>query len=75
MWENLADSDGDGHNSGPSDPNNLGGFASDFYWSSTEIKGILIGAYAHDFDDGNNQVNDEYGRKSDKLTVRAVRGH
>lgn len=71
MWENLADSDGDGHNSGPSDPNNLGGFASDFYWSSTEIN--LIGAYAHDLDDGNNQVNDEIGRKSDKLRVRAVR--
>ncbi len=33
MWENLADSDGDGHISGV----NIGGFEGAFYWSSTEI--------------------------------------
>jgi hypothetical protein len=36
LWENLADSDGDDFNSGPTDPNNLGGFANFVYWSSTE---------------------------------------
>ncbi len=36
MWENLADSDGNGTNNGTSDPGNLGGFAAHFYWSSTE---------------------------------------
>jgi hypothetical protein len=36
MWTNLADSDGDGQNTGPSDPNNLGGFSAGNYWSSTE---------------------------------------
>jgi len=36
MWTNLADSDGDGVNNGVTDPNNLGGFASYGYWSSTE---------------------------------------
>lgn len=37
LWENLADSDGDNDNTGPSDPNNLGGFALYDYWSSTEV--------------------------------------
>ncbi len=41
MWLNLADSDGNGLNSGPSDPNNLGNFAADFYWSSTELDSFL----------------------------------
>jgi len=36
MWTNLADSDGDGVNNGVTDPNNLGGFATGGYWSSTE---------------------------------------
>jgi hypothetical protein len=37
MWTNLADSDGDGVNNGITDPNNLGGFAINYYWSSSEI--------------------------------------
>lgn len=37
MWENLADSDSDGINTGPSDPNNLGGFEIVSYWSSSEF--------------------------------------
>jgi hypothetical protein len=37
MWLNLADSDGDGVNTGPSDQNNLGGFSSNVYWSSNEL--------------------------------------
>lgn len=36
MWENLADYDGDGLNSGRGDPGNLGGFVDNVYWSSTE---------------------------------------
>jgi hypothetical protein len=72
MWENLADSDGDGSNSGPSDPGNIGGFeiaggSIDGYWSSTE--GNSTGAWLQSFNDGN-----QFGR--DKLTnqrVRAVR--
>ena len=37
MWENLADSDGNGVNTGATDSNNLGGFANENYWSSTEV--------------------------------------
>gem|GEM_PF-3500657 len=37
MWENLADSDGDNNNTGPGDPNNLGGFESQGYLSSSEF--------------------------------------
>lgn len=36
MWQNLADSDGDGINTGPSDPNNIGGFENLIYTTSTE---------------------------------------
>ena len=36
MWTNLADSDGNVTNTGPTDPNNIGNFATGFYWSSTE---------------------------------------
>lgn len=36
LWQNLADSDGDGNNSGPGDPNNLGDFVDALYWSSSE---------------------------------------
>ena len=73
MWLNLADSDGDGINLGPSDPNNLGGFLGNtgnnfmYYWSSTELNGG--GAMFRRFLDGN-----EYdGGKTILLSVRAVR--
>ena len=73
MWLNLADSDGDGINLGPSDPNNLGGFLGKtgnnfmYYWSSTELNGG--GAMFRRFLDGN-----EYdGGKTILLSVRAVR--
>ena len=36
VWQNLADSDGNGVNTGQSDPNNIGGFVNSYYWSSTE---------------------------------------
>ena len=36
IWLNLVDPDGDTFNSGFGDTNNLGGFVSNLYWSSTE---------------------------------------
>jgi hypothetical protein len=67
MWHNLADSDGDGTNSGPADPNNTGGFAADWYWSSTEFDGS--NAWGQYFSDGDQYDND----KTDFGYVRAVR--
>ena len=70
MWTNLADSDGDGSNTGPSDPNNLGGFVShaySFYWSSTQYDNQY--ARRQGFRDGSRS----YHHKSDPGYVRAVR--
>ena len=68
MWNNLADPDGDNDNSGPSDPNNIGGFAADFYWSSTEVD--LSDAWSQDFSIGDQNF---IGDKSVNVHVRAVR--
>jgi hypothetical protein len=68
MWTNLADSDGDSSNSGPADPNNVGGFASDYYWSSSQT--YSPSAWAQGFDDGYQYAN---GSKNVTLRVRAVR--
>ncbi len=67
MWENLADSDGDNNNTGPSDPNNLGDFASDSYWSSAEHSFLI--AWREDFSDGDQL----FGSKAGLNHVRAVR--
>jgi hypothetical protein len=67
MWENLADSDGDNNNSGPTDPNNIGGFAAVFYWSSTEDDSI--DARGQFFSNGNQSFD---GKNVEKH-VRAVR--
>ena len=67
MWNNLADSDGNGTNSGPTDPGNLGGFAADWYWSSTEINYLL--AYVRNFGDGRWMNFGKY----ENIRVRAVR--
>ena len=67
MWTNLADSNGDGQNTGPSDPNNLGDFATTLYWSSTEFD--INGAWNQYFDDGYQNDNG----KSITGIVRAVR--
>jgi len=69
MWLNLADSDGNGVNSGPSDPGNLGGFQNFFYWSSTETVGLGVGA--QNFDNG-IQFSTPQG-DGDQFAVRAVR--
>jgi hypothetical protein len=67
MWLNLADSDGNGVNTGPSDPNNLGGFDYEYYWSSTEYD--VNNAWWQNFDNGAQTSND----KNLTYYVRAVR--
>jgi hypothetical protein len=67
MWDNLADSDGDNSNTGPSDPYNLGGFANLRYWSSSEYD--YGSSWNLDFSDGL-----DYGSyKGDTLYVRCIR--
>jgi hypothetical protein len=68
MWMNLADSDGDGANSGVSDPGNLGGFASSSYWSSSQYGSNF--AWAQLFGGGNQLKGPS---KSFTYRVRAVR--
>ena len=68
MWTNLADSDGDWVNYDPSYPNNLGGFADDYYWSSTEFNNAI--AWEQDFGYG-DQAN--YIKSSTSNFVRAIR--
>ena len=67
MWINLADTDGNGSNNGPSDPNNLGGFASYTYWSSTEDDNE--NAWMQNFFTGNQWPRAKYSN----YWVRAVR--
>ncbi|MDX2463696.1 MAG: hypothetical protein QNK31_04225, partial [Porticoccus sp.] len=74
MWLKLTDSDGDGANKGPADPNNLGGFTVNSYWSSSEVGGNI--AWVQAFLSG-NQVgvtkNNEETNRGHKYRVRAVR--
>ena len=67
MWSNLADPDGNGQNTGPADPNNIGNFTTEFYWSSTEYN--FVNAWLQIFSFG-NPFN---GNKSSAIFVRAVR--
>jgi len=67
MWLNLADSDGNGINNGPSDPGNLGGFVNSWYWSSAED--IISYAWEQSFTYGNQNPSLKYLT----LYVRAVR--
>lgn len=74
MWLKLADSDGDGRNEGPADPNNLGGFTFYSYWSSSEIGGNI--AWIQAFFSGNKVggvKNSSEARKGYKYRVRAIR--
>jgi hypothetical protein len=79
MWLNLADSDGDGINTGPSDPNNLGGFSNnDEYWSSTEFDsegddGKYI-AWIQSFSNGNQSVSSKSYTEPGVRAVRAFGG-
>ena len=52
----------------PSDPNNLGGFSVDYYWSSTEGAGTAA-AYPIGFSNGHTPSH----YKSGVHSVRAVR--
>ena len=67
MWTNLADSDGDGENNGVTDPNNLGGFGTTGYWSSTEYD--YANAWVQGFPNGNQNGT----TKTSNHVVRAVR--
>jgi hypothetical protein len=67
MWENLADSDGDNNNLGLSDPNNLGGFLTGGYWSSSEIDAVE--AWRQSFLEGNLVPQP----KANAYIVRAIR--
>ena len=68
IWQNLADSDGNGVNTGQSDPNNIGGFDNSYYWSSTESDNN--NAWIQSF------INGSWGGGNSKASshrVRAVR--
>ena len=67
IWENLADSDGDGNNIGMSDSNNLGGLDRNHYWSSSQIDNYS--AWQQTFSDGNQSDCD----KGSLRLVRAIR--
>jgi hypothetical protein len=67
MWSNLADPDGNGQNTGPADPNNIGNFATGIYWSSTEFN--FFNAWIQFFNSG--VQNDSF--KNLTYNVRAVR--
>ena len=67
MWSNLADSDMNGTNSGPTDNGNLGEFANDNYWSSTP--GDDSGSWLINFGNGNISA----ALRSEGNRVRAVR--
>jgi hypothetical protein len=68
MWDKLADSDGNNVNTGPTDPNNLGGFDSAYYWSSSE-SASKYAWYRHFY----NGLHAAWGNKSFTRKVRAVR--
>ena len=74
MWLKLADSDGDGRNNGLDDPNNLGGFTVNSYWSSSEVGGN--NAWVQAFFSG-NQIggikNNKKTNRGHKYRVRAIR--
>jgi hypothetical protein len=74
MWLKLADSDGDGRNKGLADPNNLGGFTVNSYWSSSEVGGNIawVQAFLSGSQIGGNKNKIESGM-GHKYRVRAVR--
>ena len=72
MWENLADTAGDNNTAGPSAPDNIGGFANGYYWSSTEINNDV--AWRQPFYNGfQDFIIKSYNGKNGNYRVRAVR--
>jgi hypothetical protein len=68
MWENLADSDGNGENTGPGDFQNLGGFSAEPYWSSSEGNSDVV-AWFQNLGNG-TQLSDV---KNSNFRVRAIK--
>ena len=68
MYHELADTDNNDTDSGVGDDGNLGGFASGYYWSSSQANSYY--AWVQGFDVGGQ---DDYDAKDDTLRVRAVR--
>lgn len=68
MWINLADSDGNNVNNGPTDPGNLGGFNSSNYWSSSEFS--TWNAWYQGFSNGDQS---HAFSKNLSFSVRAIR--
>ena len=73
MWLKLADSDGDGSNKGLADPNNLGGFTVNSYWTSSEVGGNI--AWVQAFLSGSQigGIKNKKIEKGHKYRVRAIR--
>jgi len=73
MWLKLADSDGDGKNEGPADPNNLAGFTINSYWSSSETGGNI--AWVQAFYSGRQLggVKNKIKTSKGHYKVRAIR--
>jgi hypothetical protein len=67
MYHELADTDNNETNSGVGDDGNPGGFASNYYWSSSQ--NYSYDAWIQDFDDGYQY---DYN-KTNTIRVRAVR--
>lgn len=68
MFEKLADSDGNGNNTGGSDPGNLGGFNDVEYLTSTQADDT--NCYTIDFNSG---TNNQSASKNETYYVRAAR--
>jgi hypothetical protein len=68
MYHELADTDNTGTNSGLGDAGNPGGFASNYYWSSSLVDSGYVAIQL--FDDGSKYSNSGL---SDSMRVRAVR--
>jgi hypothetical protein len=68
MYHELADTDNNYTNSGVGDAGNPGGFASSYYWSSSQYSGSGL-AWNQYFDGGSQFGNVKYGT----FRVRAVR--
>jgi hypothetical protein len=69
MYGNLADSEGKGYNLGLADPDNVGGFALSYYWSSSQTDSSF--AWFQNFGSGIPSAN--VNKSTTTFIVRAVR--